>query len=312
MANPIPFCGSNKRLTPAKGTEDNVSILHVHSNGRENISCWRLAPEELAHVQKTGEIWVSVASGESSPPIFITGFPLMQARDQDSGELQTYHTDGTHVVTDARQFATLHHGEQTYGESKKPHTYHCARVVQVLTDFNADWVYRAAGWLHDTEEDCWQDEAIEVRRARVQQRFGPAIEGLVWACTGEMFIDGVKQNRKARNDQQYAKIDQMPAAAPLKGADRVANMEECVLDRSPFGFMYVDEVLEFDTRVGVRCPPLMRLRYLSAALAIYEWDTAGKIATPKEDIVARMSEIEKLSAPADAAPQDTNAEKESA
>lgn len=301
MAKPFRFAGFNRRLMPAKGTEHVVEPLYVYNDGRESISCWKLDPDEIKRVVETGEMWVTVAAGDSSPPIFVSGRALMRAWDPDTGLDTVYHADGRHTVIDARQFATLHHAGQTYGESLKPHTYHCAKVVQVLTDFEADWMYLTSGWLHDTEEDCWQDETIEQRRARVRDRFGDTVEAIVWACTGVMFIDGVKQNRKARNEQQYVKIAAYPSAAPVKGADRCANMEECVLDRSSFGFMYVDEVLEFDARVGVLCPPTMRLRYLTAALAIYEWDVDGKIKTPRGLVAARMAEIEAANPTAQAA-----------
>jgi hypothetical protein len=301
VAEPFRFAGFNRRLMPAKGTEHVVKPLYVYNDRRESISCWKLDPAETKRVLETGEVWVAVAAGDSSPPIFVSGQALMRAWDADTGEDTVYHADGSHVVTDARQFATLHHAGQTYGESLKPHTYHCAKVVQALTDFGADWLYLASGWLHDTEEDCWEDEPIEARRARVRERFGDAVESIVWACTGVMFIDGVKQNRKKRNEQQYAKIEAYPAAAPTKGADRIANMEECVLDRSSFGFMYVDEVLEFDARVGVHCPPAMRVRYLTAALTIYEWDVDGKIKTPRDLIAARLREIEDANPTAQAA-----------
>lgn len=266
MADPVRFCGFNKRLTAPPGKEKEVGTLHVFSNGRENISCWKLTPEERLRVLETGEIWLTVASGQTCYPAFVSGVPLMMAQDMDTGEETVYHSDGRHIVEDSRRFATLHHGDQQYGD--EPYAYHLEGVVQVLRDFGADWPFLVAGYSHDLEEDCLQDLSVEERRQVVANRFGPMIESMIWACTGLMFIDGVKQERKARNLQQYAKIQAFPQAAPVKVADRTFNMEESARTANVrMCGIYVDEVLEFDVNVGVHAPPEMRLRVFRAAVA---------------------------------------------
>lgn len=271
MASPIRFCGFNKVLNPAPGTEDTVQPLYVHGNGIENISCWKLTPAELAEINRTGEMWFSIASGETSHPIFLSAIPLMAAYDLDSGEQTTYHTDGWHMVEDARRFATLHHGEQWYDELRGlRHTYHLNKAFELMREFGGDWVFLVATWLHDTEEDCWQDETIEQRRQRIASRYGDIVESLVWAVTGVTHIDGVKQNRKARNQQQYDKIAALPAAAPVKGVDRLVNMEACLEFDAPQGPMYLDEAVTFDENVGIYLPPAMRLRVLETAIRLEE------------------------------------------
>ncbi len=291
MAQAIDFCGSNKRLVPAPGTEDMVGNLHVHTNGREVISCWKLTPEELAHVNRTGEIWLSVASGKTAPPVYIAGFPMMEATDLDTGQLTDYHSNGQHVIDDARRFAIHHHGMQKYGD--EPYGYHLGKVVQVLIDFGADWKLIASAWLHDTEEDCWEDLPMLDRRQIVGQRFGALIEGVVWACTGEMFILGEKQNRAQRNAQIYAKVHDYPPAAPVKQGDRIANMEECAKTKSSMGKVYLDETLDFDAKVGVYTPPPMRIRMLKAALAIHDY-TGDTKKTTRAQIEAKLAEVEAL------------------
>lgn len=288
MADPIQFCGSNKTLKPAPGTEDTVRPLFVHSNGRENISCWKLTPEELALVAETGEVWFTTRSGETHYPIYISGLPLMEAYDMDTGETTRYHTDGRHVVNDAKFFALLHHGEQKYGD--KPYGYHLGKVVQVLTDFQAPWQLLAGGWGHDLEEDCWEDLPMEDRREIVRNRFSTTVESIIWACTGVMYIDGVKQNRAARNAQIYAKIAALPLAAPVKCADRIANEEECVLTKSSMGNVYIDEAIDFDDKVSIYCPVEMRLRHLRAALAIHDYVGDTK-KTTRLDLEARIAAI---------------------
>jgi hypothetical protein len=271
MADAIRFCGFNKRLNPAPGTEDTVKALHTHSNGREHISCWKLSPEELKHVTETGEVWLSVASGRTAPPVYVGGFPMMESRDMDTGEPTTYYSDGRHIIEDARRFATLHHGDQPYGDGK-PYSYHLYKVVEVLRAYEAEWPFLAAGWLHDFEEDCLQDQPMAERRQLLVERYGDLIEAMVWACTG------VGENRKARNADQYAKIKEMPHAAVLKIADRIANMEACVKFKSKLGPMYLKELDEFDANVGVLCPDPMRLRLLETGAAISRYVNAKESA----------------------------------
>lgn len=222
MATPVRFCGFNKRLTPAPGTEDSVGVLHVYSDGRETISCWKLSPEELAHINKTGEVWQAIAAGQTAPPTFVSGLPLMDAIDPDSGQATDYHSDGSHVVKDAEYFAGLHHADQKYGD--RPYTYHLGGVVAILRRWGADWPFLATGWLHDIIEDCLAHLTIEERRETLTDRFGSLISAMVWACTG------TADTREAALAEQLAKIAAFPAAAIPKCADRLFNMCSAVED----------------------------------------------------------------------------------
>jgi hypothetical protein len=291
MADPIHFCGSSHRFVGPPGTEHIIRPLPTLSENGEHISCWKLDPVELKQVIETGEVWTSVKSDGAPQPIFIAGTPLVEARDLDTGEPTVYHSDGRHMVEDARRFAFLHHGAQPYGESDKlTHTYHLEKVVQVLRDFGASWEFLVAGYGHDLEEDCFEDLPIERRRAIIEQRYGAKIEALIWACTGEMHIDGVKQNRAARNAQQYAKIAAFPAAAFVKCADRIGNMEECVRTEAPrMGALYFGEVMDFDDKVGSYCPLVMRQRLLGAGVNIADY--LGLTAEETLPIRARLDEV---------------------
>jgi (p)ppGpp synthase/HD superfamily hydrolase len=112
---------------------------------------------------------------------------------------------------EARQFAVERHGAQQYGE--RPYVVHLEAVRAVLRDFGHEGPLAVAAWLHDVVEDT------ATTRDEVERRFGPEVAALVWAVTG------VGADRKARNASAYAKIQQHPAAATLKLADRIANVE---------------------------------------------------------------------------------------
>lgn len=111
----------------------------------------------------------------------------------------------------ARRFAEERHGGQQYGD--RPYVVHLEAVRAVLHDFGHDGEIAAAAWLHDVVEDT------PTTREEVAERFGDEVASLVWAVTG------VGSNRKERCASAYAKIRAFPAAATLKLADRIANVE---------------------------------------------------------------------------------------
>lgn len=70
MAEAVYFEGANTKLGPPKGSE-NVSDLYTYSNGLCSVSCWQLSADELAEINRTGRVFVSVLSGRSQPPVFL-------------------------------------------------------------------------------------------------------------------------------------------------------------------------------------------------------------------------------------------------
>jgi (p)ppGpp synthase/HD superfamily hydrolase len=112
---------------------------------------------------------------------------------------------------EAIAFAVERHGDQRYGDL--PYVVHLAAVRAVLADAEIGGDFIVAAWLHDVVEDT------PTTKAEVAERFGESVAELVWAVTG------VGCDRKARNADAYAKMQALPAAATLKLADRIANVE---------------------------------------------------------------------------------------
>ncbi|HEU4403965.1 MAG TPA: HD domain-containing protein [Polyangiaceae bacterium] len=113
--------------------------------------------------------------------------------------------------TAARAFALERHGGQRYGDA--PYVVHLEAVRAVLADFGLGGALGVAAWLHDVLEDT------PTSRAELEGRFGAEVGALVWAVTGE------GRNRRERARSMHEKIRAWPAAAPLKLADRIANVE---------------------------------------------------------------------------------------
>jgi hypothetical protein len=72
MGNPVYFQGANRVLQPPKGMEESCSPLPVLTTADQQISCWQLTEEELAYINRTGCIWLSVGS-QSHPPVRVAG-----------------------------------------------------------------------------------------------------------------------------------------------------------------------------------------------------------------------------------------------
>ena len=71
MAEPTDFPESNSALLAPPGA-DSVVDLPVHRSDGGLISCWRVTPEEIAEIAKTGVVWLHVL-GATHPPLAVRG-----------------------------------------------------------------------------------------------------------------------------------------------------------------------------------------------------------------------------------------------
>jgi (p)ppGpp synthase/HD superfamily hydrolase len=134
------------------------------------------------------------------------------------------------VVERASEFARRAHAGQDYGGGAF-HEKHLGRVVATLRRFGvADPVLLAAAWLHDTVEDT------TVTIEDIRQEFGDDIADLVWRLTDEP-----GKNRKERHFLTHQKIRGRAEAVCVKLADRIANMEASIEQRSHLRGMYRHE-----------------------------------------------------------------------
>jgi len=67
---PINFPESNVYIKPSEPGD--YSGIDIFSDNDQNISRWKLTPWERLKVLFVGRIWLSVKSGESMPPVFLS------------------------------------------------------------------------------------------------------------------------------------------------------------------------------------------------------------------------------------------------
>ena len=73
MTEGVGFEGAN---TVFYGDGKTVRDLAVFADGQQIISAWRLTPAEIAEVQRTGVVWLSVL-GTTLPPVLVSIEPLV-------------------------------------------------------------------------------------------------------------------------------------------------------------------------------------------------------------------------------------------
>ncbi|WP_321385665.1 hypothetical protein [Rhizobium sp.] len=71
MGEPVSFPGQNMVLRAPPGQEETVRDLYTFTNGYCSVSCWQLSAEELAEINRTGMVFISIFSGRSQPPVFV-------------------------------------------------------------------------------------------------------------------------------------------------------------------------------------------------------------------------------------------------
>lgn len=71
---PIDFPQSTMVLQkPGTMLDSECKPLPVWSDGKECVSCWRPTLKERVRILITGKVWLSVFSGRTQPPVYVTG-----------------------------------------------------------------------------------------------------------------------------------------------------------------------------------------------------------------------------------------------
>lgn len=155
----------------------------------------------------------------------------------------------------AKDYAVSKHGNQLYSTGLYSET-HLPAVVQVLIDCGFDDPYHlACGWLHDTAEDT------DCNLHEFATEHGSAVFRAVMA------VSGFGKNRKQKSPMIYENLRRSPEFCWLKLADRIANVEASVSEKSK-ARMYVEEHERFTALVQAHVPAAMFERYVRAIEAV--------------------------------------------
>lgn len=73
MAAPTEFPEQTAVLGAPPGCADEVLPLPVLHREGHFISCWKVTPEEIAEIARTGVLWLAVWGPRTQPPVLVTG-----------------------------------------------------------------------------------------------------------------------------------------------------------------------------------------------------------------------------------------------
>jgi guanosine-3',5'-bis(diphosphate) 3'-pyrophosphohydrolase len=140
----------------------------------------------------------------------------------------------TSQIEKAIMLADCMHCNQKYGKHNFMH--HLKQVHSVLVRFNVtNESILVAAYLHDIVEDC------QLKVHLIENYFGPNVANLVYAVTDE--LGRTRAERKAKTLHKLIDFDD---AITLKLADRIANVEACLIDDDGNLRMYQDELAQFE------------------------------------------------------------------
>lgn len=135
----------------------------------------------------------------------------------------------------AKKFASMMHHDQKYGNSKKPYTFHLDKVEKVLSRFGfVDEDLAICAWLHDIIEDTG------VKYTNIRAGFGVDVADIIICVT-----NAVGRNRREKFRHTYPRMKENKKAIIVKLADRIANIENGLENKTGYVEMYREEWPDF-------------------------------------------------------------------
>jgi hypothetical protein len=84
---PIKFAESNRELQKPVGmTDEECSSLPTFTDGKQSISCWKPSLKERLSILFHGRVWLSVCSGVTQPPVWLSGAKTVFEKPQKESE----------------------------------------------------------------------------------------------------------------------------------------------------------------------------------------------------------------------------------
>lgn len=144
----------------------------------------------------------------------------------------------------AMKLATEIHKEQYYGKEEPfifPYIYHLDSVSKViLNSLPAFYPHKAelliGAWLHDSIED----QSDKITFEKIESQFGPFVKDLIYNVTDPKDKDGNDLPRKERAKLLVKRLENNHYSLILKLADKIANVEFCIMMLSIGGYSLFD------------------------------------------------------------------------
>jgi (p)ppGpp synthase/HD superfamily hydrolase len=134
---------------------------------------------------------------------------------------------------EALHFATRHHARQLRKGTPVPYAAHLLAAASLVLEMQGDEDEAIGALLHDVVEDGGGRAAL----AQIEERFGPAVAGLVMANSDSVVDEGEEKPRWYERKRAYLESfpDKSPAALRVGLADKLHNARSILLDYRTHG-----------------------------------------------------------------------------
>lgn len=139
------------------------------------------------------------------------------------------------LITKARKFATECHKGQVRKYTGEPYIVHPAFVAAMVKQLYGSNEEIAAGWLHDTMEDC------NVTYEEIVAKFGQNVARMVAGMTNDSI-----GNRAERHRQNVEKFAYQPQSVKLIRLCDIGHNQESIIKHDPeFAKVWCAEKLDY-------------------------------------------------------------------
>lgn len=150
---PIDFPQSTKVLQrPSSMTESECSPLHVWSDGKQCVSCWKPSFVERLKILFTGKVWIGVLSGGTQPPIFVSGeqvFAKQSKKDRFCAFISNQKGCVTNVVKNVRD---------GFKQPDKRKHFIAGLVISILAGVFVPWLGLLLGFVAGALKEWWDSK----------------------------------------------------------------------------------------------------------------------------------------------------------
>lgn len=134
-------------------TEKECQSLHVWSDGKQCVSCWKLSFKERLNVLFNGKVWLGVLSGKSQPPVFLSGECVFEKAPLKE-QIRAFFAEAKESIIETLESVR----EAAKQPDKRKHFVVGALIAFVVGILIAPWVGFIAGCLAAILKEWWDSK----------------------------------------------------------------------------------------------------------------------------------------------------------
>lgn len=151
---PIDFPQSTKVLQkPSTMSDKECSSLHVWSDGKQCVSCWKPTFKERMNILFGGKVWLGVYSGKTQPPVFVSG-EMVFNKQPLKARISAFLAEAKESIVDVWESLT----EAAKQPDKRKHLYVGIAIALVIGILFGALVGFIAGCLAGAVKEWWDSK----------------------------------------------------------------------------------------------------------------------------------------------------------